>query len=91
MSIYRATAVFKPDEIIITGGGVKNGFLMVLLKDLFKGVSFKSIADHGIPVEAKEAMSFAILGYETLIGRPGNIPSATGARHSVILGKITSP
>jgi len=87
VSICRAITPFKPDEIIVTGGGAKNSFLMTLLKDLFQGIAFRSITDHGIPIEAKEAVSFAILGYETLTGRPGNIPSATGAKHSVVLGK----
>jgi anhydro-N-acetylmuramic acid kinase len=42
----------------------------------------------GIPGDAREAVSFAILARETLRGRPGNVPSATGARRPVVLGKI---
>jgi len=91
VSIFRAIRPFTPDEIIVTGGGVKNRFLMMLLEELFRGVSVRSVADYGIPIEAKEAVSFAILGYETLKRRPGNIPRATGAAHNVILGKITLP
>ena len=42
----------------------------------------------GVPVEAKEAIAFALLGYETLRGRAANVPSATGARAAVLLGAI---
>jgi anhydro-N-acetylmuramic acid kinase len=41
-----------------------------------------------MPVDAKEAMTFAVLAFEALNGRPNNLPSATGARHGVVLGTI---
>jgi anhydro-N-acetylmuramic acid kinase len=44
--------------------------------------------EFGIPADAKEAIAFALLGYETLRGRPANVPAATGARQPVVLGKI---
>jgi anhydro-N-acetylmuramic acid kinase len=45
--------------------------------------------DLGIPADAKEAVAFAILANETIHGICNNAPSATGARHSVVMGKIT--
>ena len=44
---------------------------------------------YGIPSNAREAVAFAILGNEAICGSPANVPQATGARHPVILGKIT--
>lgn len=93
VTLYNAIIKFKPDEVILTGGGVKNRFLVDLIRQKFekKGIAVNDISDYGIPPQAKEAVSFAILGYQTLNERPGNLPSATGARHSVILGKISLP
>jgi len=57
-----------------------------------KDVSFLTIlrsSDFGIPVEAKEALAFALLAYETFHQRSSNIPSATGARGPAILGKVS--
>lgn len=93
VTIYNAIIKFEPDEVILTGGGVKNRFLVDLIRQKFekKGIAVNDISAYGIPSQAKEAISFAILGYQTLNGRPGNLPSATGARHSVVLGKINLP
>jgi anhydro-N-acetylmuramic acid kinase len=49
------------------------------------------IDDYGIPAEAKEALSFAILANETLSGRPANLPRVTGAGKRVILGSLYMP
>jgi anhydro-N-acetylmuramic acid kinase len=48
-------------------------------------------AEYGLDPDAKEAIAFAVLAYESFHGRPGNIPRATGARAPVILGKAQSP
>ena len=50
--------------------------------------AFFTHEDFGIANAAKEALAFAILAHETLLGKPGNVPNATGARRAVVLGKI---
>lgn len=76
------------DEIIVSGGGVHNRFLMQRLAGHAAPITVTSLDEHGIPVDAKEAVCFAVLANETLCGRPGSVPSATGAREATILGKI---
>jgi anhydro-N-acetylmuramic acid kinase len=45
--------------------------------------------DYGLGIEAKEAVAFAVLAYESWHKRAGNIPAATGASRAVVLGSIT--
>jgi anhydro-N-acetylmuramic acid kinase len=77
------------DELIVSGGGARNPEIMKHLAALLPGIAIATSSDFGIDSDAKEAIAFALLGYETWRGRPSNLPSATGARHPVILGKIT--
>ena len=76
-------------ELIASGGGTRNLYLMSRLRLLFKGIPIHTTDDFGLPSEAKEAAAFALLAWLTWHGLPGNVPSATGASHPVILGRIT--
>jgi anhydro-N-acetylmuramic acid kinase len=89
--VLEKRAAYK--EIIVGGGGAKNTTLMSMLRDAVKPFSLtvKTIEEFGIPSEAKEALAFALLAYETWHRRPSNIPSATGASRPAILGKISFP
>jgi anhydro-N-acetylmuramic acid kinase len=78
----------QPDELIVSGGGVRNLVLMHHLRTWFKG-EVKTIDEFGVPAEAKEAVAFALLGAATLDHLPSNILSVTGAKHAVVLGSIT--
>jgi anhydro-N-acetylmuramic acid kinase len=87
------TARGKPGgrQMIVSGGGAKNSTLMAMLQEavapLSIGLHFSD--EFGVPAEAKEAVAFALLAHETWQRRPGNVPSATGAKRPAILGKIS--
>ncbi len=78
-------------EVILAGGGARNAYLVGLLREELAPVKVSLIDEYGIPAEAKEAMSFAILANETLRGRPSSLPRVTGASRAAVLGKITGP
>lgn len=95
-SIVRAFNRFiKPrhdiSRFIISGGGANNPTLIKAIKAGLSGIKVRLSDAYGIPVDAREAIAFTILGNETLCGTPANIPHATGAGHRVVLGKITPP
>ena len=75
-------------EVIVSGGGAHNGYLMERLASLVDA-RITTTAEFGISVDSKEAILFALLAYQTFHSRAGNLPSATGARNAVILGKIS--
>jgi len=75
-------------ELIVAGGGARNPLIMAQLAASSPGIDVIPASQFGVPVEAKEAFGFALLAYETYHGRPSNIPSATGAKHPAVLGKI---
>jgi len=79
------------DEVILGGGGSYNRTLRGMLEARLPATRVLTHEDFGISGEAKEALAFAILGNETALGQSANVPSATGARHPVVLGKIVLP
>ncbi len=80
-------------DFIVSGGGAGNRTLMAMLAEKLEplGCKLASSGDFGVPVEAKEAMAFALLAWQTWHHLPGNVPSATGANRPVILGQVTYP
>ena len=85
---YRNFLPVFPDEVLIGGGGGRNGYLMERLQDLLTPAIVKRTDDFGMSGDSKEAIAFAVLGYLRLKERSGNLPSVTGAKRSVLLGKI---
>ena len=83
--------VMKIDQVIVSGGGAHNPLIMSGLKDLLPGTEILTSNEFGIDPDAKEAIAFAVLAYESYHRRPANLPSATGARRSCVLGKQVWP
>jgi anhydro-N-acetylmuramic acid kinase len=79
----------RANDVIVSGGGAHNPQIMGMLAALLPGSRVQTSSENGIDVDAKEAIAFAILAHETWRDRPSNLPSATGARKAVILGKIS--
>lgn len=77
-------------EVLICGGGVHNVHLMQRLRSRLSQCSVESTEKYGINPDWMEAMAFAWLAKQTLEGKPGNLPSVTGARRAVALGVIYS-
>jgi anhydro-N-acetylmuramic acid kinase len=85
---YRRFLPRLPEEMILCGGGAHNATLVRMLQDRLAGVTIRSTDEFGISVDAKEAVSFALLAYATIRGVANNVPRATGADGPVVLGKI---
>ncbi|MCJ7778625.1 MAG: anhydro-N-acetylmuramic acid kinase, partial [Sedimentisphaerales bacterium] len=85
---YRRFLPQMPDELILCGGGAHNTALVKMLKKGFGESKILLSDEFGISCDAKEAVSFAVLAYTTIKGVENNVPSATGAEQSLVLGKI---
>jgi len=79
------------DRFIVSGGGAHNRLLVGRLGQLLPRMRVQRSDACGLPVDAKEAIAFAVLADRTMHGLPGNFPKVTGARHPVVLGKISRP
>lgn len=78
-----------PVDVVASGGGTHNNDLMRRLAASLAPIPLRTLDQVGGDVDAKEAVLFAVLGYLTLRGKPGNLPSVTGAARGVPLGNIT--
>jgi anhydro-N-acetylmuramic acid kinase len=81
----------RPQRWIVYGGGVANRALLEALRSRLAPTPVELTDTHGIPVDALEAVSFAVLGWCASRGEPCNLPAATGARQRVVLGTRTPP
>jgi anhydro-N-acetylmuramic acid kinase len=78
-------------DFVVSGGGSRNRTLMRMLEAELAplGLKLRHSDAFGVPSQAKEAVAFALLAYQTWHRQPGNIPSATGAERPAVLGKIS--
>lgn len=76
------------NRILVCGGGVHNRKLIDDLRTTLPSMIIESTAGYGIDPDWVEAAAFAWFAHRTLFGLAGNLPTVTGARHSVILGAI---
>ena len=79
----------RPARLIVGGGGSRNATLLRDIAAALPDVRVLRNEDLGFDGDAKEAVAFAVLANETVFARCNNAPSATGARHAVVMGKIT--
>ena len=77
-----------PRRLVVAGGGSRNPTLLSFLQEALPEVTVQTQEDLGMDSDAKEAVAFAILANEALFGICNNAPSATGASHGVVMGRI---
>ena len=78
-------------RLIVSGGGAHNRLLLSRIGELLPEIKLMSSDAFGLPVDAREAIAFAILADRTLQGLTGNLPAVTGARRAVVLGNVSRP
>jgi anhydro-N-acetylmuramic acid kinase len=93
-SVAQALSQFVPrdppvTEVIVAGGGVKNPALFQRLAAALAPVPLRRSDELGVPSDAREAMGFAVLANEALLGHANVLPAVTGARRPVVAGKLS--
>jgi anhydro-N-acetylmuramic acid kinase len=80
---------YPVSSLYVAGGGAFNPTLLQMIAERLPGVTVARHDQLGLAAEAKEAVLFAVLAYESWHNRPSTLPTLTGARHSSVLGSIT--
>ncbi|WP_239629623.1 anhydro-N-acetylmuramic acid kinase [Paenibacillus sp. H1-7] len=85
--VFPATGI---GEVIVSGGGAHNKTMLSMMRSMLPdSTKLSTTAEHGMQDDAREAIAFAVLGHQSLMGKPGNLPAVTGADKQVILGHLT--
>lgn len=82
-------ATARPDVLIVGGGGASNPVIMKDLAECLPDIRVLRNEDIGYSSDSKEAVAFALLANDAVSGCTNNAPGATGARHTVVMGKIS--
>ncbi len=81
----------QPVELLVAGGGCRNGLLMEQLQIRCRGLIVRPLKERGIGDAEREALAFALLAWWHVRGHHGNLPSVTGARKTAVLGLCATP
>ena len=78
-------------DLFASGGGTQNRTLMAMLRGELTGLGIEVATTDaaGVPSQAKEAIAFAVLAYQSWHRQSSNLPGATGAKREAVLGKIS--
>jgi anhydro-N-acetylmuramic acid kinase len=75
-------------RVLVGGGGARNPAFLRALRASVPGAAVETFDQHGVPAGAAEAIAFALLGRNALLGLPNHLPHTTGARGERVLGEI---
>ncbi|MEM7411862.1 MAG: anhydro-N-acetylmuramic acid kinase [Myxococcota bacterium] len=78
----------KVDRLLVGGGGARNPASMAALGRAVPGAAVEPFDACGVPADAAEAMAFALMGRNALLGLPNHLPACTGAGEARVLGEI---
>ncbi|MCS5636489.1 MAG: anhydro-N-acetylmuramic acid kinase [Myxococcota bacterium] len=78
------------ERILVGGGGAANPAMMDALQGAFAGMAVDPFDACGVPADGAEAMAFALMGRNALLGLPNHLPRCTGASHLAVLGSIVA-
>ncbi len=75
-------------RVLVSGGGARNPALLTAIAAAVPGAAVETTEACGVPPDAVEAMAFALMGRQALLGLPNHLPRTTGAAHECVLGEI---
>jgi anhydro-N-acetylmuramic acid kinase len=88
MAAGTADGLDSKARLLVGGGGVRNGYFMELLANSLDTVVIESMDGAGVPADAAEAMAFSLMGRNTILGLPNQLPQCTGVAEARVLGVI---
>ncbi|MDX2374206.1 anhydro-N-acetylmuramic acid kinase [Psychrobacter sp. PP-21] len=78
----------KNSSVYVCGGGALNDYLMTRLQAHLPHCTVQTTDDLGLAPTWVEAVAFAWLARQTIMGETGNLPVVTGANKRVVLGQV---